>query len=364
MHQRHLFLFFFCGPIFMLSCIKGKLPAVVTIPPPRIDSVFQQHFRLQQGIVAGEGTRSFVLDDGRTIWLFGASHVNDFQSGSGTIPCSTNVRNAAMISSSDLTMTLLNTSLQDFIPSNETGTWFSPLHAYQYADTLFVFAKKMGGLPNNRTYVSKFLMPAIQYIRTDSMLYNNTRYGYSVFIDKAKGFGYTYGLYNPNGLSENKMYLARFPMNSLHSKWQFYSLDEDTWKDAASSGSSLAEIPGENFCVRKVRDRYVLLTQEKGKYCNQGKEIYAQTATNLWGPFLNFKLIYTIDDQVGGVTPVTYDACLHPQQINPENEILITYTRNGYAPCITTCNAGQDNPDFFRVRTLRVPLKSIDAGFK
>jgi hypothetical protein len=321
------------------------------------------YFHQTNGLIAGEGTTSLTLSDARILFLFGNSHLDDYVSSSALVPCTTNVHNAAMIMSSGFVMSTLNTPGNDFIPSNQDGRWFTPLHAYQYADTVFVFAKKMGGIPNTRTYVAKFHFPDLQFVRVDSMLYNNTNYGYTVFINTSLGFGYAYGLYQPSVLTNNDMYLARFPMNAIHDKWQFYSKDEAKWVDPPSGATSLAQIPGENFSIRLIKNKYVLLTQEAGKTCNYGNKIYAQTSALPYGGFQNYHLLHTLTDSLNGNTPASYGITIHPQFLNNADELLVTYAINGYEPCITTCIGGYVNPDYYRIRALRIGLKRIDASY-
>lgn len=353
----------FIGISVLAACLKGKIPQEVIIPEAYIDSSYLNLFRQTSGLIAGEGTTSLTLSDGRTLWLFGNSHLDDYVVSTGKIPCTVNAHNAAMICDNSMTMATLNIGTNDFIPSNETGRWFSPLHAYQYVDTVFIFAKKSGGLLNTRTYVAKFHFPDLNFIKVDSFAMNNTIYGYSVFVDKSVGFGYVYGLYQPSILSENGMYLARFPLNSLHDNWQYYSNTTETWVDPPSSSSPIAQVPGENFSMQKVGKKYVLLTQSSGKSCNHGNEIYAQTSAYPYGNFLNYHLVHTLEPELGGDSPAAYGISLHPQYINANNEILVTTAINGFLPCAATCVAGFDNPDYFRIRTLRIPLKKIDAAY-
>jgi hypothetical protein len=335
----------------------------VVLPVSHIDSAFLSHFQLTSGITAGEGTTSLTLSDGRVLWLFGQSHLNDYNSSTGLITCSPNVHNAAMTTNTVWSTNTLNTGTNDFIPSNESGTWFKPLHAYQYADTVFVFAKKEGAGNNTRTFVAKFHFPDLTYLRIDSFHFNNTNYGYSVLTDMSVGFGYVFGLYQPDLNGMNGMFLARFPLNSLHDNWQYYSADLQKWMDPSNAGTPLAQVPGENFSVCKIRNKYILLTQEAGKTCNQGAKIYSQTSAYIYGTYKNYQLLHTITDQMGGITPATYGVSLHPQFLNTSDEVLVTYTVNGYEPCILTCSGGYDNPDYYRVKTLRVGLKKIDPAF-
>ena len=345
-----------------LSCIKGRIPSETVIPESRIDSGFLQYFRQNSGLIAGEGTRSISLADGRTLWLFGQSHLNDFNAGNQMMNCAPNAHNAAMISDASFVMQTLNNGNADFIPSNETGKWFSPLHGYQYNDTVFIFAKKEGGASlNTRTYVAKFHFPDLQLAQIDSFYLNNTLYGYTAYTDTSLGFCFVYGLYQPDSVANNALFVARFPMNDIHMKWQYYSNND--WVDASSSAQVIAKVPGENFSVRKIKKRYILLTQTAGKACNQGNEIYCQSAANTWGTFLNYHLIHRVGDSLSFTTPVTYGVCLHPQFLNANNEALITYSISGYGTCIPTCSGGYDNPDYYRIRTVRIPLKKLDVGF-
>lgn len=344
------------------SCLKGRKSTEAKAPEAFIDSVFLQYFRQTSGLTAAQGTNSILLSNGKTLWLFGNGHIDDYDALSGLIACTTNVKNAAMLSDSNFTMQTLNIGMNDFIPSNEHTKYFTPLHGYEYDDTVYIFAKKEGGGVNTRTYLAKFTMPTLQYLSIDSFNFNNTNYGYTVFSDTAKGFCFIYGLYQPNVTSENAMYLARFSLTTPHSQWQFYH--PDIWYTQASSASSIASIPGENFSIRKIQQSYVLLTQQAGKACNKGTELYAQTGATEYGPFANFNLIYSISDRIGGNSPKTYGISLHPQFLNSSNEVLATYCVDGYAPCVPTCTAGYDNPDFYRIKTLRIPLKRISLGFK
>lgn len=351
-------------PLFIIvacSCLKGRLPVDVVIPESHMDSTFLNYFRQTSGLTAGEGATSMTLSDGRVLWLFGQSHLNDYNASLGMIACNPNVYNAALAMDPSFQVQTLNNGLNDFIPSNESGRWFAPLHGYQYADTVFIFAKKLGGGPNNRTYIAKYHFPDLQFLQLDSFAYANTIYGYSLFTDSARGFCYIYGLVNPGVLSDNNMVLARFRMNSLHDTWQFYA--HDTWVNLPSGATALAQVPGENFSVCEVRSKFILLTQEAGKSCNKGTLIYSQTASNPYGPFHNYQLLHTITDSLSGATPVTYGVTLHSEFLNASDELLVTYAINGYEPCLVNCIGGYTNPDYYRIRTLRVALRKIDPGF-
>ena len=79
--------------------------ASCTTPPPTTptpagihrDAAFTQFFRQTSGWIGGDGAISIPCSDGRVLWLFGDSHVDDYDPATGTTPCLFQTRNAGMI---------------------------------------------------------------------------------------------------------------------------------------------------------------------------------------------------------------------------------------------------------------------------
>ena len=111
----------------------------------------------------------------------------------------------------------------------------------------------------------------------------------------------------------------------------------------------------------KIKNRYVLFSTEFSLTCDAGKDIYVSCSTSPSGPFTQRKIIYTIDDSKQGHRPFFYGPLAHPEYINSKNELLMDYSINGYAPCIPACVDGKYDPDNYRPRAIRIPLKLIDA---
>src|SRR4026209_2687263 len=61
------------------------------------DDRFTEFFRRSSGWIAGDGALSIPLSDGRVLWLFGDSHIDDLAPATGTMPCLFQTRNAAFI---------------------------------------------------------------------------------------------------------------------------------------------------------------------------------------------------------------------------------------------------------------------------
>lgn len=341
------------------ACKKKETESTNKLLPTYTDSSTTAMFQQTQGVTAALGGKSLALNDGRILWLFGASHLNDFTANQ-TIACSANAHNSAMIQTTSNTMQTLNAGNADFIPSNESNTWFTPLHAYQYEDTVFVFAKKESAVANYKTYIAKIHFPDMQFVRLDSMSLNTTIYGYNIIADTMQGFCFIYGLYQPLSASTSSLTLARFSLTSPHSTWLYY--DNSKWYNPPSSASTIATIPAENVCIEKVKNKYILMTQDAGFTCNTGFTIYSKVASNPWGPFSNYVQQYQVADKLAGISPATKDVAIHRENINGNDEILMTYAINGYAPCMNTCNGGEDNPDYYRIKAVRIPLKNFDPG--
>src|SRR6266498_4512578 len=65
--------------------------------PAYKDKEFTEFFRRTSGWTSGDGALSVPLSDGRVLWLFGDSHIDDFDPKTQTTPCLFQVRNAGLI---------------------------------------------------------------------------------------------------------------------------------------------------------------------------------------------------------------------------------------------------------------------------
>lgn len=155
------------------------------------------------------------------------------------------------------------------------------------------------------------------------------------------------------------MYVARFPLNNPAASWKFR--DGKGWDTEVLNAVPMGEDVGFTPMVSMVNNKYVLISSEYSVGCDQGKEIFSSFSNFSTGPFSTRKLIYTIDDTVQGHYPFFYGVMAHPEYINKRNELLVTYNINGYDPCVVSCVNNRFNPDYYRLRAIRVPLKLIDS---
>src|SRR5205807_8787509 len=83
------------GLNFCFTPVSGS--TAETEPMAHKDNQFTEFFRRSSGWTAGDGALSVPLSDGRVLWLFGDSHVDDLDPKTQTMPCLFQVRNAGLV---------------------------------------------------------------------------------------------------------------------------------------------------------------------------------------------------------------------------------------------------------------------------
>src|SRR5262249_45972183 len=114
----------------------------------------------------------------------------------------------------------------------------------------------------------------------------------------------------------------------------------------------------------KIRNKFLLTTSAFSVACDQGKDISIATSSQPTGPFSELKRVFTVDDLVEGHAPFFYFPIAHPEFMNSDNELLITYSINGYEPCLPNCVNGRMKADSYRPRAIRVTLSLIDPTLR
>jgi hypothetical protein len=336
------------------------------------DSVFTNYFKRTSAWVAGDGAHSILLKDNRSLWSFGDSHIGFYDPATNTIPCLFQVRNAGLTMGitnpvSQTTYTGKGSPASYYALGTNNNYWFWPLEGYQNNDTIYIFLQRMHltGSGNNLSfeevdsgYIAKILFPMLT-ISSYSLLpeKNGITFGNGVVVDNVAGFVYVYGT-KPNTLG-NDLFVARFPKSNIYNSWEYYN--GSGWSTSASTAQKIYSEFTSSFNVCKIKNKYVLITTEFSIGCDQGKNIYTQTADNPFGPFKNLKAIWQINDLLQGHYPFFYLANPHTEYDNGKNELLVTYCINGYGTCVNTCIGNRKNPDVYRPQAIRIPYKLIDS---
>ncbi len=341
-------------------------------PAVHKDVAFTEFFRRTSGWTSGDGAITVPLSDGRVLWLFGDSHVDDYDPATRTTPCLFQTRNAAMLTAkNDLRnpRTLIGKRRgfrSWFKDSNDDDVWFWPLCGFQNGQAVYVYldsfrktpAGGMWGFENTGTdYWARIKFPEIEVAAYEPLPnFQGIHFGYGLVPDGP----YTYAFGGRQSGAASDLYVARFQTKSPENTWMFWN--GIVWMTNVAHAVVIARGKSTSLHVCRVRDKFVFTTSDFSVGCDQGKNIYMCSSRQPQGPFSELRPVYTIDDRFEGHSPLFYLPVAHPEFINAQDEILVTYNINGYAPCISPCVKGRAIPDHYRPRAIRVPLQFVDPA--
>lgn len=337
------------------------------------DTTFTNYFKRTTGFIAGDGAYSVPQGNGKSLWLFGDSYIDNYDIATATVPCLFQVRNCGLlmdVAQPNIQSTYTGTGSPPsyFSYGQDNNYWFWPGAGYTYNDTMTIFLDRIRSTGNgpfafevvDTNYIARVPVgnPAqVSYIIQGSR--NGIDFNKAVINDVSFcGFTFIYGT-KTNGFG-NDVFLARFPTADANAAWQYYS-DNGWVNDAAQAKVIYSEFTS-SFYVVKVKEKYVMITTEFSVDCDQGKNIYVSVSNNPYGPFTNHHSVWEVDDTLNGHWPVFYIANAHPEFDNGYNQLLITYCINGYGNCVTTCINGRMDPNTYRPKAIRVGYKRIDPA--
>ena len=341
------------------------------------DSLVTNFFNRTAGWIASDGAITIPLANGSVLWLMCDGHINDYDKTTGSIPCLFQVRNCGLLQPANdwqwqHTKTLFGNgykgsqSLFKFYPDDEHFSW--PGAGVQIKDTIYVYCSNLKKTGDGGTFGfgsagpdrwAKIKFPEMKvtgYMPLQS--FGDKNFGYSMIKDEVSGYVYVYG--EKMTVIKSKIYVARFPIKNPNTKWTFY--DGSGWSVNVSRSVAIGDAPSNDVSMCRVKNKYLSFSTQFSVGCDQGKEIYVATGNNPVGPFSAPKTIYTIPDNVNGHSPFFYGICGHPEFTNSKDELLVTYDINGYGNCVTDCVNGRSDPNIYRPRGIRVPLKLIDPA--
>ena len=339
----------------------------------RRDTAFTELFRRSSGWIAGDGGLSVPLSDGRVLWLFGDSHVDDLDPATGTMPCLFQTRNAAFLhKTNDLhnVRTLIGTGpgFRSWLKnSTNDAEWLWPGCGFQVGGKVYLYlsafrkttAKGPFAFENaGSDYWAKIRFPEMEPISYLPLpAFNGIAFGQGFVKEGAQV--YAFGQ-KPRGLGCD-VFVARFKSARPEAEWSFW--DGTNWNSSVRNAAVIAQGRSSSVHICKLKNRFLLTTSAFSVGCDQGKEIFMGTSRRPTGPFAPLQKIYTIEDTFQGHHPFFYFAVAHPEFINSQRELLVTYSINNYEPCVPACANERAIPDHYRPKAFRVPLTLIDPDF-
>jgi hypothetical protein len=355
----------------LAGCRSTALKAPVATAVHR-DASFTQFFRRTSGWIAGDGAISIPCSDGQVLWLFGDSHVDDYDPTTGSIPCLFQTRNAALIHHRNdlenaVTLVGRGPGFRSFFKaSQDDSEWFWPLSGFQNGEVVYVYLAALrktaaGGMwgfeSAGRDYWAKIKFPELRPVMYAPLPdLHGIAFGVGFVVDG--DYTYAYGG-KQNGLASD-VYVARFKSIRPEDDWQFW--DGRAWNPAVTNAAVIARGASTSLHVCRVRNRILLTTSALSLACDQGREIFMATSHDLVGPFAPLKKIFSVDDEYLGHYPFNYFPIAHPEFLDSSGELLVTYSINNYEPCVPACVNGRANPDHYRPKAVRVPLHLVDPG--
>jgi hypothetical protein len=338
------------------------------------DQVATQFFQRTSGWIASDGALSVPLSDGRTLWLMGDSHIDDYDESTGTIPLLFQVRNAALLQPADdwdwtNTQTLIGSSTgikSLFKKTVNDSVWLWPGNGIQIEDTVFIYCSELtrfGSGPLGFRGTGKEMWAKMKFPELEVVGYQylpdfkgiNFGAGFIAAEDDIHVYAFGQKLIPEN--VETDVFVGRFRAENPGAAWEYW--DGLSWNTDIERSSSVAQ-GAISPHVTKIGDTFLVMSTELSVGCDQGRTIFLSTGQKATGPFNEMKSLYTIDDTVRGHYPFFYSVAAHPQfsDQNSSENLLVTYCINGYAPCFESEN-GRLNPDHYRPRAIRVSLSEI-----
>lgn len=331
------------------------------------DKAFTGFFQRTNGWVSGDGAISVPLSDGRDLWLFGDSHLDDYDPKTQTTACLFQCRNAGLLqdNTNDLkhARTLQTTKpifKSWFKNSTNEDFWFWPLCGFQNTNAVYIYLCAMkktgdgawgfGGAGHD--YWGKVAFPSMEIVDYVPLpRFDGVQMGQG-FVKNGQ-WVYAFGSRSRKLVSD--VIVARFKTEEP-TKWGFWN--GTNWNGGSTNAIAIgAANVGVHVCY--ARGKYVLTSGSFSVGCDQGKDVFMATADKPTGPFSNLKKVWTVDDTYKGHIPFWYIPQAHPEFINKRGEILVTYSINGYEPAVKACIDGHAIADHYRPKAIRVPLKMI-----
>jgi hypothetical protein len=373
-----IFSFLLLLPVFFFekgsSCLKkedGSFGRTV-----HKDSTVTKFFKRTAGCIAGDGGFTVPLSNNKILWLMGDSHIDDYDKASATVPCLFQVRNTALLQPAGDwnnvntgTLTGTDAGLKSYLKNNKNDTFFCwPGAGVQLGDTAYVYCSSFknegtgafGFAAAGNDFLAKIKVPEMKCITYEMLQdFNGISFGVGFVPDEKKEWVYVYGQKYVAPEIKCELYAARFSFHHPNKTWQFWN--GRSWINDVKQAVVIAFQTGVSgtFQVSKIKGELLLLSSQLSINCDSGTEIYVAGATNFTGPFTSKKMIYSIDDRLKGHSPFFYAAIAHPEYINDNDELLITYAINGYGTCVPDCVNNRMDPDVYRLKAIRVPCEIL-----
>ncbi|MBP6638696.1 MAG: T9SS type A sorting domain-containing protein [Bacteroidia bacterium] len=360
--------------------VLGLCPTYFAVSDTTYNNYFRPTTSLRNRWIAGELASSIALPDGRTIWLFGRSHLDSI-SPNNTIPCGRQeIDNCFMVQDSVNLSTF--TTFLDTVVGHPSRSYFQypaldssyllPGHGFvEYGDTATIFLSRYA---NDTTFVGNY---AARIGIVTMTLLDITRcipgndeidFGKAVIVDSLAGQLYLYGTKKDS--SGRHPYLVRRELANDSATW--YYATPTSWSPNIVDARPIAPIEvSDNFSVTAMQGHYYLITHNPKPdlvRCGLQRNILAYRSDSLKGPFEAVAVLATTPDSAANLPIFGFGAYTH-QSLTHCDSLMLSYNvrdldtdtlTNG---CTSQCGSGSDqNADTWRPKFIHVPFPLLDTA--
>ena len=327
-------------PASVTDC-EPDIPAA-TAPAEEFTSMFAA---TETGWTGGDGTFSVELPDGTTAWWFGDTFLGGLTSLDGRDQPYPDVRNTAVLQGLCLTTRFRGTLdfPNHFEPTGEDTTWYWPNQPVVHGDEVRVFWTKMEELSGGATYAADGVSLATYDLDLDRVTVAEevpalTGQWWGAALADDGAHTYVFGVRNVSA-TENRVYLARAPLQDLDGAWEYRTATG--WSTALADAAPVLTDPGHistQLSVLREGTGWALVSQDPlGSTVN----VWRATEPWTWGAR---ETVTTLETVLGGRT---YNALVHPQ-FTAGGELLISYNVIADEPTLTMADAAMYRPRFVR----------------
>jgi hypothetical protein len=289
------------------------------------DSSYINLFTRTKGWTGGDATYSVDLENGKTLWMFGDSFI-DQVSEDRSRPSFKLINNCLVLQDGAQMKTYHGgtTSIpQAFAKPPESNNWYWPGDGTIANGKLLLF---MHGFGTGGGGAWDFYRTSIDLltinretleIESNIRLYGTPTISWGAALMEDGPITYVYGVESND--SGKKLFVAR-TNSDLTAPWEFYT--GTTWSNDPFEASFIFDGVSEQFSVFKDGEVYYLLTQHN----IFGKDIHLYTSSTPEGAFSDDRIVYCTPETGGNI--FTYNAFAHDHIYS--DSLLISYNVNSF----------------------------------
>lgn len=364
--------------------VLGLCPTYFATP----DTVFTNYFRPTTSTpgrwIAGELASSIRLMDGRMLWTFGKSYLDNLLPNNG-IPCVRDeVANCLLVQDSLNPSTL--TTYLDTVQGHPSrayfqlpvpnSTHFVPGHGFQeHADTATIFLSQYADDTTFLgTWAAKIGIVTMTVLDITRIMPTNDTidFGTAVIVDSVADQLYLYGS-RKDSANMFFPYLSRRILSNSAAPWEFAT--PTGWSSQIGNARPISRFPvSARFSVTNLQGRHFLITQNPEPtsiHCQLQRNTLVYRSGDPKGPFIEGGFLATSKDSVNGFPVFAFNAYAHPDQhatgFTRCDSLLVSYNvrddeliANGCSPQCSTQSS--KDADTWRPKFIRVPYSLIDTS--